>query len=291
MRKLPIAAFIALVCTVLGGFLLTLQSCSSGSAPAAQHSTLDRVLSSGTIRAAYLVRPPNIIKNPNTGRLSGIFVDIVEEMARRQGLRVQWVEEVTWATMIEGLNSNRYDVVGTGIWRNATRGRAADFTIPLFYSGVGAFVRNDDHRFDSDLSLINNPGVRISTIDGEMAAIIARADFPNARTVSLTQVSDTSQMLLEVQTNKADVTFLAAQIGARYMQQNAGTIRNIAVARPIRVFPESLMIRTNDYAFKAMLDSAITELVNSDFVERTIARNDAMPDAYYLVANPYRPYR
>ena len=201
-----------------------------------------------------------------------------------------WTEEVTWSTMIEGLNSGRYDVVGTGIWRNATRGLAADFTLPLFYSGVGVYVRNDDHRFDSDLTRINSGDVRVATIDGEMAEIIAKSDFPTAQLDTLTQISDTSQMLLEVQSNKADVTFLAAQIGARYMAKNPGAIRNIATEEPIRVFPESLMIKKGDYEFKAALDSAITEIVNSDFVKKTIKKYDSVPEAYYLVANPYRPY-
>lgn len=251
-------------------------------------STLDRVKKSGTIRAAYLVRPPNIIRDPNTGELSGIFVDIVEEIGTRAGLKVQWVEEVTWGTMIEGLNTGRYDLVGTGIWRNATRGKSADFTTPIFYSGVGVFVRQGDERFVSSLSKLNDPSIKIATIDGEMASIIAKADFPKAKHLSLTQASDTSQLLLEVQSSKADATFLAAQIGARYAAKNPGEIKNIATEKPIRIFPEALMLRADDYEFKASIDAAIIELVNSDFVERTIRKYEQVaPESYYLVAPAY----
>ena len=290
MRKLPYAVLIALFCATWLGLAAGLQSCSR-QGQTSQNSTLDRVLTSKTIRAAYLVRPPNIIKDPNTGKLSGIFVDIVDEIGRRAGLRVEWVEEVTWSNMIEGLNSSRYDIVGTGIWRNATRGLAADFTQPLFYSGVGVYVRTNDHRFDGNLALINSGDVRVATIDGEMAEIIAKSDFPSAQAVSLTQISDTSQLLLEVQSNKADVTFLAAQIGARYIEKNPGMVRNIAADRPIRVFPEALLLKKGDYEFKAALDSAITEIVNSDFVEKTIKKYDSASTAYYLVADPYRPFK
>ena len=274
-QTLPVIA-IALIFGVLGGLLSGHYRHDSNRA--AQMTVRERVLSSNTIRAAYLVRPPNIIKDPNTGKLSGIFVDVLEEMGRRAGLRIEWVEEVTWATMMEGLESSRYDIVGTGIWRNATRGRAADFTLPLFYSGVGAFVRADDHRFDDHLDQLNEGGVRIATIDGEMAEIIAHSDFPAARAVALTQVSDTSQLLLEVQSGKADATFIAAQIGARYMEKNPGALRNIATTAPLRVFPESMVIRPGESDFKAMLDSAITELVNSHFVEATIRKYDSHPE-------------
>lgn len=289
MRQHASVIVLALLFGALGGFLYTNHRQDSRSTAAI--SVRDRVLSSGTIRAAYLVRPPNIIKDPNTGKLSGIFVDVLEEIGKRAGLRIDWVEEVTWTTMMEGLSSSRYDIVGTGIWRNATRGKAADFTLPLFYSGVGTFVRANDHRFDDNLALLNDSNVRISTIDGEMAQIIAQADFPAAHPVSLTQVSDTSQLLLEVQSGKADATFIAAQIGARYMAKNAGALRNISTEKPLRVFPESMVIREGQYDFKAMIDSAITELVHSNFVERTIRKYDSVPEAYYLVAPPYRPLR
>ena len=53
--------------------------------------------------------------------------------------------------MIEGLDTNRYDVVGSGIWINASRGRGADFTIPLLYDAVCAYVRDDDRRFDDNV--------------------------------------------------------------------------------------------------------------------------------------------
>jgi ABC-type amino acid transport substrate-binding protein len=163
--------------------------------------------------------------------------------------------------------------------------------MPLFYSGVGVFVRSDDHRFDNNLKLINNPSIRVATIDGEMAEIIAKSDFPEARTVALTQISDTSQLLLEVQAGKSDVTFLATQIGARYIEKNPNKVRNIATSKPIRIFPESMVIKAGEYDFRAMIDSALIELVNSDFIEQTIRKYDSVPESYYLVAAPYRPNR
>lgn len=290
MQRIALTILLAVTFGILGGIAGNRLQSHDDAADRSQ-SVRDRVLDSATIKAAYLVRPPNIIKDPNTGELSGIFVDILNEIGRRAGLRVEWVEEVTWSTMIEGLNAGRYDIVGTGIWRNATRGKAADFTSPLFYSGVGAFVREDDHRFDDNLALLNDSNVKVAVIDGEMAEIIRDADFPSAQSISLTQVSDTSQLLLEVQSRKADVTFLASQIAARYLEKNPGKLRNIAGERPLRVFPESMVIKTGQEQFRAMLDAAIVELVNSNFVERTIRKHDTSPGSYYLVAQPYRPLR
>lgn len=43
--------------------------------------TLGKVLSEGKIRAAYFVEPPAVMKDPNTGELSGTFVEAIKFIA------------------------------------------------------------------------------------------------------------------------------------------------------------------------------------------------------------------
>src|SRR2546430_1529683 len=57
-------------------------------------SAYDRVIKSGTIRAAYLDYPPAFRKDAKTGKASGIFVDTLEQVASNLGLKVEWTEEV-----------------------------------------------------------------------------------------------------------------------------------------------------------------------------------------------------
>src|ERR1039458_10684502 len=73
-------------------------------------SAKDRVLKRGVIRAGYAIYPPASFKDPNTGKISGICVDVLEEAAKNLGLKVEWTEEVPWGTMIEGLQNERYDI-------------------------------------------------------------------------------------------------------------------------------------------------------------------------------------
>ncbi len=49
-------------------------------------STYDRVIQSGKIRCGYIVYPPGCIKDPNTGKLSGIGIDTIELVAKKTGL-------------------------------------------------------------------------------------------------------------------------------------------------------------------------------------------------------------
>jgi len=82
-----------------------------------------------------------------------------------------------WGAQIEGLEGDRYDIVGSPVWANPTRGKLTTMSIPVYYSGIGIYVRHNDDRFTDDWSKINSPDVRIVTIDGETGDLIARTQF------------------------------------------------------------------------------------------------------------------
>jgi len=263
-------------------------SCSSSQSAVVSHqSAYQRIISSGKIRCGYVTYVPGCIKDPNSGKLSGMMVDIVNELGKSLGLQVEWSEEVGWGSMIEGLNTGRYDIVGSGVWANATRGKVCGSTVPLFYSGLHAYVRNDDHRFDHHLEAINSNSVRIATTDGEMAAIIAKADFPQAQELALPQLSDLSQLLINVETKKADVTFQENAATAWYLKRNPGKLRCLTTNNPIRVFPYVLLTPLEDLALKSMLDTAIQELINRGYVEKVLRKYEIEPGTYYRTVRPY----
>ncbi|MFO0754891.1 MAG: transporter substrate-binding domain-containing protein [Byssovorax sp.] len=247
----------------------------------------DRVTAAGEIRAAYVVYPPSAIKDPNSGKLSGISVEVIEKAGENLGLKIRWTEEVGWSTMIEGLLTDRYDLVVSGIWPNASRARQVDFSTPIFYSGIGVYVKATDDRF-GDLKSINSATVKIATVDGEMSDIIAKGEYPSATRVSLPQLSDVSQLLLHVSQSKADVTFLEPAVAYQFISKNPGSVKNIRVSAPIRVFGNTVMFKRNQVEFKAMLNSTLEELLNSGFVDKVIDRYEPFPGAFYRVAHPYR---
>jgi ABC-type amino acid transport substrate-binding protein len=171
---------------LLAVFPLILSGCSASkeNVPHAE-TALDRVLRTGKIRCSYAIYSSYFRKDPNTGALTGIFHDVMEEVGKNAGLKIDWTEEVGYVNIFPGLESNRCDAFCGGLWPNASRAKAAAFSIPINYSAITTWVRPDDHRFDQDLRLINDPSVRIATLDGAMEDLIAKTDFPKAKRVSL----------------------------------------------------------------------------------------------------------
>lgn len=276
----------------LSAALVLLAACRGAAANKAGVGVADAqltdVLKRGVIRAGYVPYPPGLIKDPNTGKVSGIFVETLERAAAALSLKVEWTEEVGWGTMIEGLRANRYDVVGSPVWANASRARAADFTVPLFYSGIGIYVRADDHRFDRDYQSLNAPNMKLATIDGEMSSILATGLFPKAGLVGSPQTADNSRILLDVSSGRADATFVEPYVAGLYLQHNPGKLRNLVPGNPIRVFPNTIMVRQGEPSFKAMLNAALEEQINIGTIEELMTKYHVPPGSFYAVARPYR---
>jgi ABC-type amino acid transport substrate-binding protein len=250
-------------------------------------SIYSQVRSAGTLRAAYAVGAPLFSIDPNTKVKSGVFFDVVTIAAAKLGLAVNWTDEVGYGEMIQGLNAGRYNIVGSGIWINAGRGKDADFTIPIYYDAVLPYVREGDTRFDRDLAALNSAEFTISTMDGELGATIAKTDFPKAKTEALPQNSDFSQLILNVTSKKADIVFLSVGAARQFQVANPGQIRAVNPRNPIRVYPVAIMLPKGDYELKQALDYAITEMLNNGEIEAILKKYEKAPGSFFRVAPPY----
>jgi ABC-type amino acid transport substrate-binding protein len=238
------------------------------------------------------------MKDSTTGQMSGTFVDILNRMGSNLGLKVQWMDgETPWGQHIEGLNEDRYDIVGSPVWANPVRGQLATLSRPAYYSGIGIYVRQNDNRFPNDWSvgefsqrvnLINRPEVRIATIDGETGDLIARTQFPNAQRVALPQNADIAEMFLNVANGKADVAFAEPYFAFLYLKNNPSKIRNIAESAPIRVLGNVFMFKKNEPQMKQMIDTALEDLLNSGYVDIVLNKYEPAPGLFYRDALPYR---
>lgn len=279
---------VALIAAILTPLFACGDARRSDGSSAHSESDYHRVIQTGKIRAAYIPYPPGCVRDANTGELKGVFVETLEAASSALGLELEWAEEVGWGTMIEGLKTDRYEIVGSPVWANASRARQADFTTPLYYSGIGVYVRSDDGRGVDGLGWINSADVTVATIDGEMSQIIADQDFPRASLNSLPQLTDNAQLLLNVKEGKADVTFVEPYIANLFLKSHPGSLKNLVPGRPIRIFPNTVMVDKGEDALRRMLDTALAEQVNSGLVDGLLETYDPTGGSFYKVAHPYR---
>jgi len=253
---------------------------------AANESVYDRVIKSGKIRCGYVVVRPSLSRDPNTAELSGISYDIMNQLGKDLGLKVEWAEESSFATLAESLNADRFDLGCTVIWSSTPRGKASQFTIPLYYSAISAYARADDNRFEN-LQSFNQPDLTIATIDGSTAAVIARDDAPLAKTYSMPDLTDFSQVLVAVTDKKADITFSEeAQVGV-FLANNPNSVRNLTPAQPVRLYANRLSIKMGEEKLAHMIDNGLQNLLNTGFIDRVLDKY-APPNAYRRVSRSYQ---
>ncbi|MGE3769589.1 MAG: substrate-binding periplasmic protein [Bdellovibrionales bacterium] len=256
---------------------------------AARETAYERVMRTQTLRCGYGIWEPAILRDPNTGVLSGWMVDIMDAVAREAQLKVEWTEEVDWGQIGEALQSGRVDAMCAGIWATAGRGKIVGFTDPLAYTTIDAFVREGDTRFDADITAINDPAVRIAINDGDVTDEIARRFFPKAQRVAKPQIAGETLLFQEVVTNKADVTFTTATIFSGYNKIAPGTLRRVAAAQPLLVNANVIGVSIHDPALQNLLNSTLRVLHANGAIREAMAKWYApYPEAIRLVPKPHQ---
>lgn len=286
MKNFPII-LLALFTAILGA-VIAVKIIPPQIQNAEAQTVFDRVKKSGVLRCGYINYEPYFIKDPNTGKMSGIFYDLTEEMGRRLSLKIEWTEEVGWGNFIAGLQSGRYDALCSGLSPNAAESREMGYSSTVYYTAIGTYVRADDARFAGKSvaerwSALNDPTITISSMDGSLNSIIAKTDFPNAKIFSIPNMSDESQMAENVVAGKADVDFMEIYRAVQYDKNNPGKLMNIDPSRPIRVFPNLIGLPLGDARMKSMIDTTIEELHNSGYVEKLLQKYETVPGAFLRV--------
>jgi len=239
----------------------------------------NQVFQNRIIHVGYISYPPGFIVDPNTKEKSGIFNDILVEIAKRDTLTIDYKEEVTWATMIEALKTNRVNLIANPVWATKERKENADFSKPVYFSPIGIYVRADDSRFDKDRSKLNDPSVKIAAVDGEINLSIGQQDFPKAQDQPFPNNIDVAQLFLEIQTKKKDVTFAEPMFAFDYMKKNPGQLKNIGEKSPIRNYPNCFMYKKGETKIGDFLNVEIEKLIKDGTIDKIIAKYEPFKGA------------
>jgi ABC-type amino acid transport substrate-binding protein len=248
-----------------------------------KESTYDRVMRTGTIRCGYVVVPPTMIKDQNTGALSGIVYDTMEDMAKSLNLKVEWVEEVGFGTMFEGFKTGRYDAVCFNVIANPERARVADFLSPSYFLRFNVYMKKDSPLASGSLTSLNDPKVKFAAVDGGMSDIFARADFPKAGIFSNSDLTSLPELMMQVATGKADAVIMDAYLGSAFNDAHPETPMT---ALSYKMFPAAIAIPKDEYPLKSMLDIALQTLQYTGRFDQIIAKYSKYPDAYILAHAP-----
>jgi len=249
-------------------------------------SSLEGIIKRGSIRCSYLIYAPYFMKDTNTGQFSGFMYEIMEEVGKASGLKIDWVEEVNYDNIFANLDAKRTDVFCTGLWANAQRARGGTFTKPLVYAVISAWGRSQETRF-TDVRDLNDHADTKSTIDGAMEDLIAQTEFPKAKRLSMVSSTPFSQNFQNLVSGKADATFVEPSVAVLFLKNNPGTIKQLAGGKILRAFGNAFAVKRGDVELAEFLNTAIAELLQRGKIDEIMLRYEPAPGVFPRVATPY----
>ncbi len=199
-----------------------------------------------TLRCGYAIWSPALLKDPNTGKFSGLIYDYVEALGKALDLKVEWAEEVSWADFPAALENNRIDAMCAGVWPSAKRSACRRLCPTDLFVPFMAYARADDTRFDNKLETLNSPDYTLTMTDGETSSIVAYADFPNTKKTELPKLTDISVNFLNVVNHRADVYLNDLISYNEFNDNNPGQLKVIPAQRPLRLFGAGISIARTD---------------------------------------------
>jgi ABC-type amino acid transport substrate-binding protein len=268
--------------------LLTLISSPAFAEGTPKESAYDRVMRTKTLRCGYFPWPPYLSKDPNTGGLHGFYFDYVESLAKHLGIKVDWTSEVLYGLVPEEIRSGKIDAFCSGIWPTSGLALYLDFSLPISYNAVGAYVRVDDNRFDGDLSRLNDASIKISSMEGSITGVIASLRFPNSVVSETPAMSGPSAQLMDVMAKKADATFIDILIVREFEKSNPNKIRPVANVPPVNVWGNSIAFGKHEEPLVNAINTATQEMIYSGEIEMILKKYAEGTKEFYQVVLPYK---
>lgn len=230
-----------------------------------------------SLRCGYSLQPPLLVRDTTTGTLSGPAVAIMDELADRLALQLEWTEETTPEHAAEGLNAKRFDAFCTPTPRWAPLQKDLAYTQTLFFSPTYIYARTDDRRFGNNDTRINQPDVTLAVIDGTPYPLIQKEEFAKTRELLLPPASPPEAALQAVVEGRADIAFASPLTAGPYLEGHKDKIRPIPGLPPFRIHAHALAVSKERREILPKLD---TVLADREFQKRLRTFLSTLPITY-----------
>jgi cyclohexadienyl dehydratase len=171
-------------------------------AAAAQQSTLQKVLASGTLRVGTTGDyNPMTIFDTATSTYKGYEIEAAQKLAADLGVKVEFVR-TDWKTLIQGLTSDKYDILMSGTSFSVARLKVVAFSQPYnTYYMVGLALKERADKFKS-WDDVNKKEVRVAVTLGTNFEGIAREVLPHS---TLVRIEAPAREYQEILAGRSDI--------------------------------------------------------------------------------------
>jgi cyclohexadienyl dehydratase len=186
----------------LGMLLLVLIGLAQPALAQTAPSRLDDIIARGTLRVGLTgdYRPFSLL-DKDTGKYTGLDVDVADAMAKSLGVKLEIVPTV-WKDLLTDVTAGKFDIGMGGISVTLDRAKVAFFSTPVMRAGKTPIVRCTDKDKFATVADIDKPGVKVITLAG---GTNERFDRANLHTAQIVIFPDNVHIFDEILAGRADV--------------------------------------------------------------------------------------
>lgn len=218
------------------------------------------------VRIGVTSIPPQIFRDPATGKLSGLCIDFIRELEQVLGYRFEVVHFTTWNEMMGAAFMRDIDVVYAA-QRTPSREAAFLFSEPYLRFDNKIVTTEDVH---GPLTLADLSGKRVAVVSGAAIEEHLREHYP---TIRLMSVDDELIGLTRVSFNQADAMVIEIARASWFIQQNKFT--NLHIVGDARYVYELGFASRND-------QPELTAILNAGLAQIDSARRQALVNRWIL---------
>jgi ABC-type amino acid transport substrate-binding protein len=253
-------------------------------------ASYQNILKTRTISCGYVLYPPYLEKDAQTGKLFGPSYEVAEEIAKGMGFTLNWVEEVPVGGEAAALLAGRFDSIcgATGTFDPNVFSQIS-FSNPYLFVRNEIYSRNGDDRFAKKMGMadLNKADFTFAGIEGDASLIYAKLLFPNAKLKEIPQLSDTAQMFLELEASKADLIVVEPPVAARAMKHNPDRFRKVDFTDSLPGYGMGFAFAKDAYALRDTINLGIEYVNVNDILDAVLNKHDPKGTLFIRVNKPY----
>ncbi|MDR7001653.1 ABC transporter substrate-binding protein [Neobacillus niacini] len=196
-----------------------------------------------------LYKPFNFKEN---GKLQGFDVEIGQALAKKMGMKAVPVTN-PWETIIQGLQSKKYDAIIGSMTVTDERKKSVDFTETYYRSGAQIFVRKDNRNIQAPSDL---KGKKIGVVKASTYKELALTYTDKKNVV---EYDSDITALMDLPTGRLDAVITDQMVGFPIIK--AGAIKIQDVGEPLTHDDQAIAVRKEDKELKEKINKALQEII------------------------------
>lgn len=154
------------------------------------------------------------------GNLVGFDYEIVEAIAKEEGLKVKW-KDLPFDSLVGAMETGDINVIAAAIGPTEERAKSVDFS-EVYYTGSQSIVSRDNEGFDSFDALSRHS---VAVLEGSLSDMIAsgeNTDYGKVKGAKVKRFKNASSAIMELKNGGVDTVIIDTIMAQIYCNQTKG---------------------------------------------------------------------